>query len=79
MDRLAVPDGRGDDQVQAEQGQPFEPGRLAVEHDERGEQRGQCHGGQQQRRQDERQPAADEEADEDEGGRQRDRDLDASC
>ena len=40
-DRRAVPHAGGDDQVERDEGEPLEPGRLAVEHDERPEDDGQ--------------------------------------
>ena len=40
VDRRAVPDACGDDQVEAEQGQTLQPGALSVEDDDGCQQRG---------------------------------------
>src|SRR5512141_1532111 len=52
LDGRAVPDARGDDHVQAEQGQSLEPVALAVEHDDRRQNGRQQHGTEKQRAQD---------------------------
>ena len=53
MDRRAVPDAGGDDQVEAEQGQTLQPGALSVEDDDGRKQRGKEYGAEQERAEDE--------------------------